>query len=453
MLWGCGNRPNENPGGGTNAIPVDPSARLGWDQQAASIDELNSLRYVAYVDGTRTELAGASCSTTPGSAGYPCSARLPPMTAGQHTLELASYIVLESVIESARSAPLTIALTAPTGVTAVTNPQDMLRRSPPSVPAARAQSREITTGDGARLRVDVVTVADDPSALAVAEDGSVFVGYGAGRVRLVRNRQVIADEALSADEATDGSPAILDLALDAEFGRNHLLYALEVFGGDSPTFRLSRFREAGGRLGERAVLLDRVPAARLGPAASLAFANDNRLFVGFDDADDPNDARRVASYNGKVLRLNADGTVPADEPNGSPVYASDFRAPGSLTWDAESASLWVADQKNDQVRRLRRGSGRQPQETAFTLPTSAKPASIAIYRGALIPSLRGNLLMALAGEQQYLVRARLNSDETTVAAIERLPIPGDSSVRLVETSSNGAIYVATDHEVLRLIPR
>ena len=454
IVCGCGGSPAPSPGdgGGAAPIPVQPSSRLGWDQQATDVAELNNLRFVIYIDNTRAELAGATCSTTAGSAGYPCTAPLPAMSAGQHTLELASYIVVGSLLESPRSAPLTITVSASTGVTAATAPQAAPGPAL-SVRSPRSPSRELTTPDGVRLQIDVVTAAEMASALAVSDDGTVFVGYGQGRIRVVRHRQVIGDEVLSGHESAGASPAILDLALDPQFARNHLLYVLEVFPGGSSTFRLSRFREAGGRLGERAVLLDRVPAARPDPAGSVTFGTDDRLYIGFDDAGDPSEAKRVASYNGKVLRLNADATVPADEPNANPVYASGFRSPGSLSWDALSASLWVADQKSGQVRRLRRISGGRRAEVAYTLPESEKPASIAMYRSARIPGLRGDLLVIPAGQQDYLLRARLAPDESTLSGTEHLTIPGGSPVRLVETAADGAIYVATEREVLRLTPR
>jgi glucose/arabinose dehydrogenase len=455
IVCGCGGSPTPSPGegGGTAPIPVQPSSRLGWDQQAADIAELNDLRFVIYIDNTRTELAGASCSTTAGGAGYPCTAPLPPMSAGQHTLELASYLVAGSVIESARSAPLTIRLSGSTGITAVTTPH-AAPDAALSVRSPRTPSRELTTPDGARLQVDVVTAAEMPSAMAVADDGTVLLGY-ADRIRVVHNREVIGDEALQGHESAGGSAssAILDLALDREFTRNHLVYVLQILPGESPTFRLSRFREAGGRLGERAVLLDRVPAARPDAAGSVTVGADDRLYIGFDDADNPTEAQRAGSYNGKVLRLNADGTTPGDEPAANPVYASGFRAPGSLSWDALSASLWVADRKNGELRRLRRVSGGRRTEVAYTLPESEKPASIAMYHSDRIPDWRGDLLVVPAGQQDYLIRARPTRDETTLTGTGHLTIPGGAPVRLVESAADGAIYVATEREVLRLTPR
>ena len=83
--------------------------RLGWGQMAADSDELSTFHYAVYLDGARAELTGASCQppASPASAIFDCSAPIPAMSAGAHTLELAAFIVVDGApLESARSAPL-----------------------------------------------------------------------------------------------------------------------------------------------------------------------------------------------------------------------------------------------------------------------------------------------------------------------------------------------------------
>lgn len=93
------------PAGGET---ITGSERIGWDQRAGDAQELTAIRYVIYVDGSRRDLADVNCATTASSSGYPCTARLPAMNAGAHTLELASYVQDGALLESARSAPLQV---------------------------------------------------------------------------------------------------------------------------------------------------------------------------------------------------------------------------------------------------------------------------------------------------------------------------------------------------------
>lgn len=110
----CGGNPPQPPivtppsGGET----VNGSERIGWDQPAGDTVELGTIRYVMYVDGARTELAGVTCSPTASAVGYPCTARLPAMGTGSHTLEIASFVQDGALLESARSAALRVTVTA-----------------------------------------------------------------------------------------------------------------------------------------------------------------------------------------------------------------------------------------------------------------------------------------------------------------------------------------------------
>src|SRR6185295_16742048 len=71
---------------------INGTERIGWDQPAADAAELAKIRYVMYVDGTRTALDNVSCVTAPTTTSptvaFACATGLPPLTPGAHTLEL-----------------------------------------------------------------------------------------------------------------------------------------------------------------------------------------------------------------------------------------------------------------------------------------------------------------------------------------------------------------------------
>jgi glucose/arabinose dehydrogenase len=462
LLAGCGGSSGSDGGNGGNGgnggsggggkIPI--SARLGWDQQAADSAQLNTLKFVLYLDDVRSDLTDASC-TTAGSAGdFPCASGLPSMTAGQHTLQLASYVAANPGLQSARSAPLTVTVSA-TGGIALTASSDG-QSSSASVPAP-PPAGELTTSDGMALRIDAIAALERPAAIAVAA-GRIFIAYagngsaGATRIHVITDGTVTQDAELAVEPANE-SGGILALAVDPDFERTHFVYALDVAAGASPAFRLTRYREAGGRLGQRAVLLGDVPAAAR-PSGGVAFGTDGQLYVAFDDGGDPESARRLGSYNGKVLRLEADGSAPPDRRGGSPVFASNFRSPRSLSWDPATSSLWIADPVLGRVARLRPGAGRTQGATTYSLPLAGGPVAVAMYRGTLMPGMRGDLLAASADEPGILLRARFTgTDQNTIATTERLPMPGGAAVRLIEQAPDGAIYVATDSQVLRVGPQ
>src|SRR4029078_1608308 len=72
----------------------------------------STCQYAISIDATRSALAGASCGTIATAAGFDCSAPLPSLTAGSHTIEIAAFAVDGGVLESAKSAPLRVTLRA-----------------------------------------------------------------------------------------------------------------------------------------------------------------------------------------------------------------------------------------------------------------------------------------------------------------------------------------------------
>ena len=135
-----------------------------------------------------------------------------------------------------------------------------------------------------------------------------------------------------------GRRGLLALALDPDFERTgHVFAAYTADNG----FRLVRYRAAGDTLGESATLLDGVDATLATPSATLRFGPDGKLYLGLDDSGDPSRPGDLGSFNGKVLRLNPDGTTPSDQAAGTPVYALNVNEPRGLEWDG--ATLWVAE--------------------------------------------------------------------------------------------------------------
>ena len=92
--------------------PITGNERFGWQQLASDATELAAIRYAIYVDNARSELTGVSCATTASAAGFACTAPLPRMSAGGHSLELASFTVDGGLLESPRSAPFLVVVSA-----------------------------------------------------------------------------------------------------------------------------------------------------------------------------------------------------------------------------------------------------------------------------------------------------------------------------------------------------
>ncbi|MGH7342173.1 MAG: hypothetical protein ACREKH_16910, partial [Candidatus Rokuibacteriota bacterium] len=121
---GSSNPPPPAPGPGGGSGTITGRERIGWLQQALDDAQLALFEYAIYVDGARQVLAGDSCSPASGG-GFDCSAALPPLSPGQHTLELATFLEANgTVVESERSAPLRVTVAASSAPAGSTLPQD-----------------------------------------------------------------------------------------------------------------------------------------------------------------------------------------------------------------------------------------------------------------------------------------------------------------------------------------
>jgi glucose/arabinose dehydrogenase len=448
---GCGGGkedPPSSPDPGTGGERITGGERLGWNQAASSADELARLRYVAYVDGNRVELAGVQCS--PSGSSFQCSSRMPSMSPGSHTIELASFFVEGgTTIEGGRSAPLRVTMA---GSTTSADPDN------------RAPASEQTTADGAQLRLDtMITGVESVTSIAFSEDGFVFVGERSGRIFIAPidefqrggslASQTPAIELSDVHLAAADAGGLLDIALDPAFARTRIVYALHTVAGrdNGSQFRIARFREVGGRLGERAVLFDDQPASPERPAGAIGFGPDGKFYAAFDDGG--SGASRASSYGGKVLRLNADGTTPREQ--SGPVFAGDYRSPRGFDWHPGSGALWVADVISADAQMLRvNDTGprlpRTPARANVQLPAGTDAVSIAFSRGTQMSALEGDLIIA-SGRGQHLLRLRLdNREPTRIISTERLFADVTGPLNTITSGPDGALYVGTDRAVLRI---
>jgi glucose/arabinose dehydrogenase len=314
----------------------------------------------------------------------------------------------------------------------------------------------LETTDGVSLRLATLSgEISSPTALAVAPDGRLFVAERSGRVRVFANGVLDEQPAATIHESlatASGDGGLLALALDADFERTHFVYvAYTVSAGEGARHvRVVRFREVAGRLGERVVLIDQIPAAAR-PGAAIAAGPDGRLYVALDALPTTGRTAALASYNGKVLRLTTDGKTPDDQPGRSPVIATDVLSPRGLAWHLPSSTLWLIDVKRRDLEELRlvgSGTGTVPTGARVTLPPNTGPAALAFYQGASTPALEGNLFIA-AEEGRCLLRLRLDA-RSQVVSTERLLHDPVRPIRAVASSRDGYVYVATDRAILRL---
>lgn len=443
-VGGCEKKQPEtpDPGNPSTDVRVSPGDRLGWAQQAVDVAEIASFQFALYVDGNRTTLAGVTCIRAASGAGFDCSAALPTLGTGTHTLELASFVVDGSVtLESARSSALRVI----SGGTS----------------SFSASSLLVATAE--QVRLNLVPLAEGlqlPSDLAFAADGAIFVAERGGVVRLIRDGALVETPALDLSrDFTRPEGGLLAIALDPKFDENGQMFAL--YAVDAPRngleFTVARFRHVNGVFAERAVMLDRTKASVSGASGALRVGPDGKLYVALDSASDARIAGSFATYNGKVLRLNTDATTPGDQTAPSPIYSLEHPQPLALDWQPASGTLWVVDRVGADAGRLSAvvktaGESRAAFRTSYALPAGTGAASAAFYHGDLMPIFKGNLFVAAEMARQ-LIRLRFDPDNASkIASVERMLTDQIGPVRVVAEGPDGALYIATESVLYRLAP-
>ncbi|WP_159616595.1 PQQ-dependent sugar dehydrogenase [Arthrobacter zhaoguopingii] len=209
-----------------------------------------------------------------------------------------------------------------------------------------------------------------------------------------------------------GEGGLLGLAVDTE--RRLYVYSTAADGN-----RIQRFPITGApgalELGEAETILSGIPAARNHDGGRIAFGPDGMLYATTGDAGQPDVAQDRTSLGGKILRMEADGSVPEDNPfPGSLVYSYGHRNPQGLTWD-DAGTLYAAEFGQntwDELNVITPGSnygwplveGIAGSE-AFTdpvqqwTPETASPSGITHLNGTIyIANLRGRVLRAVPVE-------------------------------------------------------
>ncbi len=197
------------------------------------------------------------------------------------------------------------------------------------------------------------------TAMEISPDGRLFVAEQGGTLKVFQNGALLQsnffrDTPLTVDSA--GERGLLGIAFDPHYETNHFVYVYYTATTPVTHNRVSRFTaDAAGDLalpGSEAVVLDLDPlsAATNHNGGAIHFAPDGTLFVGVGDNANGNNSQSLNSLFGKVLRINPDGSIPADNPffnattgNDRAIWALGLRNPFTFAFQPGTGRLFIND--------------------------------------------------------------------------------------------------------------
>ncbi len=329
-------------------------------------------------------------------------------------------------------------------------------------PATPATEAELTT--------DVVAQGlQEPWSLVFAPDGRLFFTEATGRLRVISNGQLQSSPLLDLSSETPGfEGGLTGMDLDHDFAANGILYAhyctrtmhcrviRVVLQGNAATvdkvlldYPITNFDHVGGRL-------------KIGP--------DNLLYLTLGDHQNQGSAQDPASWDGKILRMNLDGSPAAGNPfpQNPYVYTLGHRDPQGLAWGS-SGTLYETEHgptANDEVNIITAGANygwptcvgacnqqglTDPIVNLAPSSPSMPPSGANFYSGSTIPGWNGSMLIAILGldnnpQAHQIHQLVFNAPGgATVTFQQALFVNKFGRIRDVVEGPDGFVYFATSN--------
>lgn len=142
-----------------------------------------------------------------------------------------------------------------------------------------------------------------------------------------------------------GEGGLLGLAIHPDFKTNHWIYLYRTTQKNGrPINQVIRFK-LDNNLKQEKIIIDDIPASSIHNGGRIAFGPDNYLYVTTGDAGQQQLAQDKDSLAGKILRVDAEGKVPASNPFNNAIFSYGHRDPMGLAWD-DKDRLWATENGN-----------------------------------------------------------------------------------------------------------
>lgn len=339
---------------------------------------------------------------------------------------------------------------------------------------AQATAETVSTSAG-DVRVEIMAEGlDTPWAIGVLPDGGFLVTERDGRLLFVKDGQIKPVKGVPKVWA-EGQGGLLDVTIAGDFSTSRLVYltfSKRQSGGAGTALAVGRLNEKADRLTNVRTIFEAPDGGGTGRhfGSRVVEAPDGSLFVTIGDRGARANAQDLGNHHGSVVRINRDGSTPADNPFVGQegvrpeIWSFGHRNPQGAGLDAKGR-LWTAEhgaRGGDEVNLVVKGAnfgwpvvsygvnydgskiGEGQVKPGITPPRhywdpSIAPSGLIVYSGKLWPSWRGDIFV---GSLKFDYISRL--DGAPLREREQIKGPSTDRVRDIVEAPDGAIWFVSE---------
>jgi glucose/arabinose dehydrogenase/cytochrome c553 len=322
---------------------------------------------------------------------------------------------------------------------------------------------KVSTNAGPFLIDTLATGLVVPWDIVFTPEGDMLFTERPGRVRLYRRNRLTDRPLLTVPEIeVRGKMGLLGMCLHPKFTDNRQVYLAFNYRRQDQTFlRVMRYKLSADSLMEGALIIEHISGVFNHTGSRLAFGKDGKLYISTGDADVPRLAQDLKAFNGKILRLNEDGSIPADNPfvkNDTAlhqIWTYGHRNPQGLVFQPGTGYLYSSEHGptgGDEINLIVKGNnygwpilhhrdvrdGTMSPLLEFT--PSVGPAEALFCSGKAFPEMKGNLLVGCMRGEAIL---RIRFTNNRVSSYDFLLKKQFGRIRALAEGPDGYIYFST----------
>ncbi|MES2628109.1 MAG: PQQ-dependent sugar dehydrogenase [Bacteroidota bacterium] len=318
------------------------------------------------------------------------------------------------------------------------------------------------------IQRNVATGFDTPWEILWGPDNHLWMTERIGNVVRVNPQTGSVQVVLSIAEVFEGNErGLMGMVLHPDFQTTPHVYLAYTYGSGSTTVKVVRYQWTGSQLVSPVVIIDNITGNSTHDGCRLVI-HEGKLFVTTGDAQQQDRPQNASSRNGKILRLNLDGTIPSDNPvSGNPYWSLGHRNPqGLVVANAIMYSSEHGPDSDDEVNIITKagnygwpnvyGFCDQQSEMTFCQQNNVKEpirawtptlavAGIDYYNNALIPQFANSLLM-VSLKAGRLTQLKLNPAGTSVTEEKSIYSGQFGRLRDLCVAPDGRVFIVTSNK-------